>query len=57
MLRARIGDRHAEEVATTKGMRRIGLFGPWFGIAPDDSPLVMRDVGTHEIYGLDWEAP
>jgi hypothetical protein len=26
-------------------------------LAPDDSPLVVRDVGTHEIYALDWDAP
>jgi len=23
----------------------------------DDSPLVLRDVGTQEIYALDWQAP
>jgi len=56
--RVRISDRHIEEVASTKGMHRtIGLFGSWFAIAPDDSPLFMRDVGTHEIYALDWETP
>jgi hypothetical protein len=29
----------------------------WFGLAPDDSPLVLRDTGTQDIYALDWEAP
>jgi hypothetical protein len=26
-------------------------------VAPDDSPLVLRDIGTQEIYALDWAAP
>ena len=29
----------------------------WTGLAPDDSPLVLRDIGTQEIYALDWAAP
>ncbi len=29
----------------------------WFGLAPDDSLLVLRDIGSQEIYALDWEAP
>ena len=26
-------------------------------LAPDGSPLLVRDIGTQEIYALDWEAP
>ena len=56
--RVRIEDGHVEVVASLKGFRRAAsAFRQWFGLAPDDSPLVMRDVGTHEIYALDWEAP
>ena len=29
----------------------------WSGLAPDDSPLVLRDTSVQEIYALDWEAP
>ena len=29
----------------------------WFGLGPNDSPLLMRDAGSIEIYALDWEAP
>jgi len=25
--------------------------------APDDSPLVLRDVGAQDIYALDWQTP
>jgi hypothetical protein len=31
--------------------------GRWMGLAADDSPLVMRDRGTRELYAFDWEAP
>jgi hypothetical protein len=30
---------------------------PWMGLAPDDAPLVTRDLSTGELYALDWEAP
>ncbi len=56
--RARFSDHHVEVVAIIKGFSRpTGDLAQWFGLAPDDSPLVLRDVGTHEIYALDWEAP
>lgn len=56
--RVRISDRALERVASLRGLRRAwGTFDPWSGLAPDDSPLVLRDAGTQEIYALDWQAP
>lgn len=56
--RVRISDRALDRVASLKGLRRAwGAFDPWSGLAPDDSPLVLRDAGTQEIYALDWQAP
>lgn len=61
--RVRIADRKLEQVASLKELRQPyaffygGWFGPWSGLAPDDSPLVSRDLGSAEIYALDWEAP
>jgi len=44
-----------EEVASLKGIRQTGrLAGLDFGLTPDGDPLVLRDVGTQEIYSLDW---
>ncbi len=34
-----------------------GVLGAWIGYTPDGSPMVLLDVGTHDIYALDWEAP
>jgi len=58
-LRVRIADRQLERVVSLRNFRRAmgsGLL-PWSGITPDGSPLLMHDVGTQEIYALDWEAP
>ena len=34
-----------------------GPFGPWSGIAPDGSPLLVRDISNEEIYSLDLQLP
>jgi hypothetical protein len=31
-------------------------YAPYLGLAPDGSPLVLREVGSEEIYALEWSA-
>jgi Tol biopolymer transport system component len=57
VMRIRIRDRKIERVADLKNFRQTGFYGVWLGMSPDDSPLLLRDIGTQEIYALDWEAP
>jgi Tol biopolymer transport system component len=58
VFRLRIADRKIERVATLKGMRRtFGVFGSWFGLAPDDSPLLLRNLSSQQIYALDVQFP
>jgi Tol biopolymer transport system component len=58
LLRVRVDDHTVEEVASLGHMKRAGLNGGfWFGITPENSPLVLRDTGTQEIYALDWQEP
>jgi len=60
VFRVRIRDHKLERVGDLAAFRRAESGGwtlPWMGLAPDDSPLVVRDIGTQEIYALDWEAP
>jgi Tol biopolymer transport system component len=58
IYRVGIGDRKLERVASLKNIRREwGIWFPWMGLAPDDSPLLLRSAGSQEIYALDWEAP
>src|SRR5579859_1088137 len=54
ILRMRIPGGPTEQIASLKGLRQTGYRGGfWMGLTPDDSPLVLRDVGTEEIYSLD----
>ena len=57
VMRIRIRDRKIERVADLKNFRQTGFYTVWLGMAPDDSPLLLRDTGTQEIYSLDWQAP
>jgi len=56
VYRMRIADHKVEQVAALKNTRRA-IWGnlPWFGLSPKDEPLVLRDVGTQEVYALDFE--
>ncbi len=56
VMRIRIRDRKIEEVADLKNFRQAGYWSIWLGMAPDDSPLLLRDTGTQDVYALDWQA-
>jgi serine/threonine protein kinase/Tol biopolymer transport system component len=56
VMRMHVRDRKIESVTDLKNFRETGFFGDWLGLAPDDSPLLLRDTGTQEIYALDWQA-
>ena len=57
-FRIRISDRKLERLVSLKGVRRFwGDLGEWTGLAPDDSPLLVRDISSQEVYALDWQAP
>jgi serine/threonine protein kinase/Tol biopolymer transport system component len=55
--RVRIRDRELEQVATFEGMHTTGYWGQWLGLAPDDSPLILKDVGTEEVVSMDFREP
>jgi Tol biopolymer transport system component len=57
--RVQIKDHKLERVASLKEVKRAthGGSGSWTGLAPDDSPLALRDISTYEIYALDWQLP
>jgi Tol biopolymer transport system component len=58
LYRVRVSDHNLEKIVSLKGLRlTIGPFGTWCGLAPDDSPLILRDVGSQEIYALDLKLP
>jgi hypothetical protein len=59
IVRLRMSDRKIEDVAESSRVGRVtaGTFGEWFGLAPDDSPLVARDISIQEIYALEMKWP
>jgi serine/threonine protein kinase/Tol biopolymer transport system component len=45
-------------VVSLNNIRRFfPQWGEWSGLAPDGSPLLVRDISTQEIYALDWKLP
>jgi Tol biopolymer transport system component len=54
--RVRMADRKLERVTGLKDFRRVEFsFYPWSGLTPDGAPLMLRDVGTQEVYALDFQ--
>ena len=59
VYRVRIADHKLEMVVGLKDFRQpVGPLGSdWSGLAPDDSPLLLREIGTTDIYALDLDLP
>jgi Tol biopolymer transport system component/DNA-binding winged helix-turn-helix (wHTH) protein len=57
VLKIRIRDKNTELVADLKDFVSAGQAGNWLALAPDDSPLLLRNAGSQDVYALDWEAP
>ncbi len=54
VFRLRLTDDAVEEIAKLKNVRLVNDLGigPKLNVAPDDSVLVLRDIGTEEVYAL-----
>jgi Tol biopolymer transport system component len=57
VLKIRLSDRTIERVLNLKDISLTGYWGSSLTLASDDSPLLLRDVGTQDVYALDWETP
>lgn len=53
ILRIRVSDGAMEIVARLDNIQLTGYLGCWLGLTDDDSPLVLRDFGTQDVYALD----
>jgi eukaryotic-like serine/threonine-protein kinase len=54
--RVRISDRKLEQVVDLRDFVPTGHWSVWLGLDPDDSPLMLREAGTQDVYSLDWKA-
>jgi len=52
VYRVRISDGSIERVVDLKGFRHTGATAFWMGLDPQDAPMLIRDVGTDDIYAL-----
>lgn len=52
VFRIRLHGTEAEQVADLKDWHLAGAQGFWFGLDSDDAPLLLRDIGSQDIYAL-----
>ncbi|MFZ2000850.1 MAG: hypothetical protein WA239_16525 [Candidatus Sulfotelmatobacter sp.] len=53
-----ISDHKVEQIASLKDFRRVVTpWHTWFGLTPEGAPLFTHDVGSQEVYALDFEVP
>ncbi len=57
VLKIRLSDGKTERLIDLKNFIMDGQFNTSLSLAPDDSPLLLRNAGTQDIYSLDWEEP
>lgn len=55
VFRVRVSNSVEERVVNLTGFRHTGAFNFWMGLDPTDTPLLIRDVGTDDIYALTLE--
>jgi Tol biopolymer transport system component len=57
VIRIRLSDHKTERVVDLKNFATTGFYASWFAVAPDDSPIMLRNAGTQDVYALDLEEP
>ena len=55
IVRIHVSDHKVEPVADLSNMITAGRYGAALALAPDDSPLMLRDTGSQDVYSVDWE--
>lgn len=55
VVRVRISDHSEEQVADLTHFVSAGRYGGALALAPDDSPLLLRDTGSQDVYSVDWQ--
>ena len=55
VYRVGVADGVVERITDLKDVHYTGNFGMWMGVDPSDAPLLLRDIGTRDIYALTLE--
>jgi serine/threonine protein kinase/Tol biopolymer transport system component len=56
VVRIRIADHNFEPVVDIKDFASAGRYGGALALAPDDSPLLLHDAGSQDVYSVDWQS-
>ena len=56
IFRIRVTGGEPELVASLKDFKTAGWDGWWMGLDESDAPLVLKDIGTQDVYALTLEA-
>ena len=54
VIRIRVADKKFETVVDLKDFSSTGRYGTALALTPDDSPLLLRDTGSQDVYSVDW---
>jgi eukaryotic-like serine/threonine-protein kinase len=57
VMRIRVADKKLEQVADLNSFSSTGRYGTALALTPDDSPLLLHDTGTQDVYSVDWQQP
>jgi len=57
IFRVTVADAHVERITPAPAFSTQGNWGVWFGMTPDGSQLMFRNLGTSDIYALDTDLP
>ena len=59
IFKVRLSDHQIEQVTALAHVRIAwdALVGPWIGLSPDNSPMLLEDAGAEDIYALDLKLP
>jgi Tol biopolymer transport system component len=55
VYRIRVTGGDVERLVDLTDFRHTGFFGLWFELDPTDTPMLLQDVGTVDIYGITLE--
>jgi hypothetical protein len=55
ILRIPLSGGKPEHIADLKDMETTGFYTYWMGLDPTDAPLMLRNVGSNDVYALTLE--
>jgi WD40 repeat protein len=55
VVKVRLSDHKIQQILEFNNIVTAGKYGISLALAPDESPLILRNTGTQDVYSLDWQ--